>query len=623
MIGPKFLREKFQLHKAPEVESAVVRKVYKTGERVSQNPDDNIQVFLDRFSEIENRKDPELRARGIAALKRVLFRGHVIKPEDVPESYFVRMQQIQRERGYGDIEIDDQEKNRQVKSIIADQKSSLARWVDYISSPDVKYPDWLKVWAIKGVLSMGKLDKKRGVYKKRKKDTVTPFPGLNREVLSNVVGLVRNKYEKEEVDVSRWNKEEQEELKGLLQAESFSKMYAWVQEKIHPIVKEQLQSSDGEWVKYPQGSDASALVKSLESYGTGWCTAEQSTAKDQLEEGDFYVFYSMDEDDQAAVPRIAIRLEDNKIVEVRGVADEQNLDPYIGDVLEEKLRLFPDGKKYHKKVADMKRLTFIEKNLEQGQVLTMDELRFIYQLDDKIEGFGYEDDPRIEELCSTRDVLSDAFLFFDLSEEDLISKEGASEKVFSKEAAKKCIACGGAVFVLTQYEIFSRLDDSIIKSILNHDFRLYKIVLELLEEFDDLDRGWLAEKGVELFDEEYDEEVYWFFSEEIEKIDDSKHVELLARFIKVKAYEQLAACFTSMNGIDVDSVSDLLVENEIAFQIAARKRVLNKIDQVRFIRKWHAADLDCKDLISFYFDSFSEDAQKEILRIYPDIQGVK
>ncbi len=161
------------------------------------------------------------------------------------------------------------------------------------------------------------------------------------------------------------------------------------------------------------------LAQSLQSYGTGWCTAGESTAEAQLKGGDFYVYYSYDEQGKPIIPRVAIRMQGPSITEVRGIAHEQNLDPYIGKVVDEKLAKFPDGKIYQKKSADMKRLTEIDKKNTKGEELTTDDLRFLYQLDSKIEGFGYQADPRIQEILANRDIKSELSLQAGYSKEQI------------------------------------------------------------------------------------------------------------------------------------------------------------------------------------------------------------
>ncbi|MEK7120585.1 MAG: hypothetical protein AAB840_00655 [Patescibacteria group bacterium] len=98
-IGAPLLKDKYALHKAPEVKLASDRTQAKTGERVSQNPLDQITNYLGRIDEILDREDPAQREHGIDALKRVLHGEFVIKPNDVPENYFDNQRRLARERG--------------------------------------------------------------------------------------------------------------------------------------------------------------------------------------------------------------------------------------------------------------------------------------------------------------------------------------------------------------------------------------------------------------------------------------------------------------------------------------------------------------------------------------------
>ncbi len=141
---------------------------------------------------------------------------------------------------------------------------------------------------------------------------------------------------------------------------------------------------------------------------------------------------------------------------MRGIAPYQNIDPYISDVATEKLKEFgSEAKTYEKKASDMKKLTEIErkfvstekvqdaihkllnspeykknifkdsddpleiqygilldgleiiKKKNQELELTKEELRFLYEMDSSIEGFGYQRDPRIDEIRSQRDEKND------------------------------------------------------------------------------------------------------------------------------------------------------------------------------------------------------------------------
>ncbi len=131
------------------------------------------------------------------------------------------------------------------------------------------------------------------------------------------------------------------------------------------------------------------------------------------------VVYSINENGEAVIPRVAIRMESNNIAEVRGIAAGQNMDPYIGDVVKEKMTEFPDGAKYEKKSVDMKLLTEIEEKNNRQEELSKEDLKFLYEVDSKIEGFGLQKDPRIEEIIEKRDFKSDLSLVTGFSKEEI------------------------------------------------------------------------------------------------------------------------------------------------------------------------------------------------------------
>lgn len=413
-----FLKNKYDLHKAPEVERAAKRTSVRTGEKPVQRVEDRMQNYLDRFKEIIDRPDEARRERGLEALKQILHNKFVIKPEEMPESYFTNQQRLARELGHGEVEINQQTRKELAEVIVTDQQGSLDNWIDYLSSKDATYPDWLKYYTFRSILNMGAYDKERHVFGTRSKGTTKPFPDINREALAYVLDAVEKKYKKDGGEINT-----DEEFTKLLQGENFAKLYAYAIEKVTPASKEALENVQGEWVKYAQGSDHMTLVKSLQGHGTGWCTAGESTAKSQLENGDFYVFYSLNESGQPKIPRAAIRMQGGSIAEVRGIAAEQNLDPQIGGVVREKLAEFSDGEIYSKKSADMKRLTEIDNKAKQTQELSKDDLVFIYEINSKIEGFGYQRDPRIAEIMATRNSKEDAPIVLDCAPEQVAWSE--------------------------------------------------------------------------------------------------------------------------------------------------------------------------------------------------------
>ncbi|MCX6743790.1 MAG: hypothetical protein NT116_06195, partial [Candidatus Parcubacteria bacterium] len=287
------------------------------------------------------------------------------------------------------------------------------------------YPIWAKYWAFRSMVGLSGYDKEKHAFGKRKKDTVAPFPDLNREALAYVVDIIVKKANKEKIEAEEGNPELWELIKG----ENFGKLYAYAIEKVTSTEKSELLITAGQWVKFDQGSDHMPLVDSLQGHGTGWCTAGESTAKVQLQTGDFYVYYTNDKNGQPKIPRIAIRMDSGSIAEVRGIAPDQNLDPYIGDVVKEKLKEFPDGKEYEKKSEDMKRLTDIEKKQQLNEDLSIEEIKFLYELEVQIQGFGYNADPRIEEIKKQRDQKKDYALIFDCHPDEVtLLREDPTEK---------------------------------------------------------------------------------------------------------------------------------------------------------------------------------------------------
>lgn len=409
----QLLKNKWDLHKSPEVEAAARRSQAVTGERVPQDPMLRIQNYLTRFHEITDRQDPAEREHGIDAAKRLLHRKFVIKPEEIPESYFDNQRRLARELGHGDIEITKEARSQLTEVIIADQESSLDKWVDYLSSPGAPYSDGLKYYTLRSVLNMGAFDKEKHAFPTRAKGTVSPFPDLNREALAYVLDAIDKKYRGYDIDLSTLEEQDTKEFEKLLASENFARLYTWAIEKVTPASPEQLAATAGEWKKYPQNSDPMPLVHSLQGHGTGWCTAGESTAQAQLQAGDFYVYYSLDSKGDPVIPRAAIRMEQDRIAEVRGIASEQNLDGGAVPIVEEKLRDFPDGQQYQKRANDMRILTAIERKVQEGQELGPQELTFLYEIDDVIEGFGYEKDPRIDELRSQRDPVADMPILFE------------------------------------------------------------------------------------------------------------------------------------------------------------------------------------------------------------------
>ncbi len=406
----------------------IISKMYKNlhnSERVlhysnvSDKKLDRLIKYFDRLEELHKKVSESKRKSDEMILKNFYYNLYVIKEENIPESYFRTQVRILRERGYGNVEINDVEKKQIVNQIIEDQKRSLDKWIEYFlyDEESKSYEMWEKYWVFQGIQSLGKYDKETGKFSKRDKNTTYPFPPVEREYVFTTLKLMEE-YIK--------NKTGDNEIKSALGSGNFKQLYEYVIKQSMINGKYQSISTQGKWVKYEQGSKYNKLINSLQGYYTGWCTAAgENFAKTQLENGDFYVYYSLNENGEAKVPRIAIRMDGTtKIGEIRGIASNQNMEAEMMPILNEKLKEFPDRDKYYKKENDMNMLTLIDNKVKDNKELTIKELRFLYEIGNTIEGFGYGEDPRINEIKSKRNVKKDYAEILNISEEEVaLSKD--------------------------------------------------------------------------------------------------------------------------------------------------------------------------------------------------------
>lgn len=440
--GEQFLHQKNpKLHTTVPVEHEQARRKL-AGEKVSLKPADKISNFLGIIEKthIGHKDDPRVLDR----IKGYYHKEYVIKPENIPDSYWnlqgeiainegrkqdlinsgvlVQENIIQNPDGTSSIRrsfiFPEEVKEQAVQTVIANQVQSLDKWVDYLTSDDAPYPMWAKYWAFRSVVKMGKLEKTedgKARFATREKNTVSSFPILNQRALANTVGAMSVRLEAKGKSKGQQSAENlsntlsDDEYQKLLSTEDFSKLYAQFLAEIPEYSSQGLEETKGKWVKYEQGSDPLPLVTSLEGHPLEWCTADTDTSRTQLDGGDFYVYYSLDSAGNPTIPRVAIRMEGARIAEPpRGIAPNQNLDPYIAPVLETKLEEFgSEGQAFKKRTADMKHLTQIEQKTLRKEGLDAEELSFLYEIESPIEGFGYERDPRVEEIRSKRNPEKD------------------------------------------------------------------------------------------------------------------------------------------------------------------------------------------------------------------------
>lgn len=372
----------------------------------SDTPTERIDKYLNRLEDVHN--IAKTNRHKMDLLKKFYYDKYVIK--ELPDNYVNLQRKIARERGDEDIGVTEASRKEMLKQVQVDQEKSLDNWIDYLCSDDALYPMWFKSYAFQGMIRLGKYDKESKSFKRRTSTTVEPYLDLNREILAQIYDTLSKEIGE--------NEPTEEQANALKNGESFSKIYAYYLRKQDFKIHD--EETEGIWIKYDQGSDSKKLCDSLQGKNTGWCTAGYKTAESQLSSGDFYVYYTKDENNEYTNPRIAIRMNENsEIAEVRGVGKEQNLEGSMNDIADKKLEEFPDKEEYKKKVNDMKRLTEIEQKAKKGEELTKEELIFLYEINGKIKGFGYTEDPRIKEIIEKRNIKSDLSFIYSIGENNI------------------------------------------------------------------------------------------------------------------------------------------------------------------------------------------------------------
>jgi len=259
------------------------------------------------------------------------------------------------------------------------QKETLEQWKSYLSQSD--YSDSFKYLMLDAVLT-NNYDFKTNKYTKRTNKTIRNFTPFDAGTLAALYANNSKSLLKDYVEIQAEN------ASNIIESSSF------------------VSTKEGEWIKFDGGKSVSPEIR-LENanklsqivQNTYWCT--KTNANSQLKDGDFYVYATKDSNGEYE-SRIAVRMEGDKVGEVRGNASskqdlEADMMPVADKFLKENI---PNG-------SGQKWLNSIEYNTK------------VKELTEKIEGVKINE----ELLKEYFDIIKDADKFkVDYGENGLVTK---------------------------------------------------------------------------------------------------------------------------------------------------------------------------------------------------------
>lgn len=271
------------------------------------------------------------------------------------------------------------------------------------------------------------------------------------------------------------------------------------------------------------------------------------------------------------------------IAEIRGIESGQNIDQFIQPVLDEKLKEFgKEGKIYLKKSEDMKEMTKITEKHRNEQVLNIEDLKFVYEIDSKIEGFGFQKDPRIKQILDDRNTKEDLRAIFNVKDDDnelalcLINNKGLIEKYINfldnlnYDTVKKIIEAGGGLAVADNINKFKKFDQNkIVLDMINANQDLGTIE-NRLKNFDGFNSGEIALKLL-------DNGICHFVAHNLDKFKDIDCNKVALKIIKSKNRKVFLDNFDKFEELDSEVALELFnKENTTNFGHLDPKFVVDK-----------------------------------------------
>ena len=322
-----------------------------------------------------------------------------------------------------------------IKEAKQQQEQRLREWLEYLDpiedetneDRNIFFPNWFRYYVISEIKRLGKYTPEEENFKGRSKTTMIQYPDLNKESLPLVYDyLIKGKQEDLEDFKTISAEERNKELDKAIQEADFKKLYAIaLSETQGELNKESIQ---GEWIEYTRGQ-AREVSESLRGKNSHLCIANEGTAQSYLEQGNLIIFYTQNKEEQNTEPRIAIRTERNKVIEIRGTEDSQeSISPDLIPTVEQKLKEMNSSPSILKELEHEKKLFEIIKKTTKDKQLSKEELKFLYEIDERIQTLSYGKNPNINEIISKRNNRKDLAIALGYKEEEVsVTKEQALE----------------------------------------------------------------------------------------------------------------------------------------------------------------------------------------------------
>ena len=378
-----------------------------------ENRERRVDAYLTRLDRIidkyGNRAEQKLWQRSSEKL--------IIEPENIPEKYWQRQEQIMRDETGRSEKLNENERDYLTRDIQRSQRESIKSWADYLGSESSPYPLWFKVLAWDGVSRMGTFDKEKGYFSKRNKTTTAPYPKCDAEALGKAYETVNKAYSFNQNSETPGETENQNEEKLIKLAESsnFNKLYSEILKDQKTVVKTPEHAKDvrGEWLTY--GADEAEKLSEAAT-GTGWCIAapdvgrsylnfgEYGHSEDVSENGAKFMLFHLEDPKTGLISETAaasVRLDtEGRVAEVSGLGEEQAIEDALVPTVEKKVRSLEGGEEYLEAFADKKELIRLDHKMQAGATeFSQKDINFIFEQEREIKNLDtYREDPRVQEL---------------------------------------------------------------------------------------------------------------------------------------------------------------------------------------------------------------------------------